>query len=185
MTEQHLDPETETARSYRAKLPPEAQPSILWVFPEHGKLTSPEGRHVIGRADTCQTVLAGSKISREHAEVTPVGSAFAIRDMGSRNGVSVNGQVIESATSLSDGDVVRLGEWIGVVVTGVDEGQGAFGEIAPGLLGGHKLRAALAPVRKIVERGLPLVIEGQTGTGKERVARALHAWSKRKGEYVG
>ena len=166
-------------------MPSEARPSILWVYPEHGKVTSPEARHVIGRADTCQTVLAGSKISREHAEVTPVGSAFAIRDMGSRNGVSVNGTVIGSATSLSDGDVVRLGEWIGVVVKGVDEGQGAFGEIAPGLLGGHKLRAALAPVRKIVERGLPLVIEGQTGTGKERVARALHAWSKRKGEYVG
>jgi DNA-binding NtrC family response regulator len=166
-------------------LPPEARPSILWVFPEHGKVTSPEGRHVIGRADTCQTVLAGAKISREHAEITPVGSAFAIRDMGSRNGVSVNGRLVESATSLSEGDVVRLGEWIGVVVTGVDEGQGAFTEIAPGLLGGHKLRSALEPVRKIVERGLPLVIEGPTGTGKERVARALHAWSKRKGEYVG
>jgi len=130
-------------------------------------------------------VLAGSKISREHAEITPVGSAFAIRDMGSRNGVSVNGRLVETATSLSEGDVVRLGEWIGVVVTGVDEGQGAFDEIAPGLLGGHKLRAALEPMRKIVERGLPLVIEGQTGTGKERVARALHGWSKRKGEYVG
>jgi DNA-binding NtrC family response regulator len=185
MTEQHLDPETETARSHRAKLPPEAQPSILWVFPEHGKLTSPEGRHVIGRADTCQTVLPGAKISREHAEVTPVGSAFAIRDLGSRNGISVNGQLIDSATALSEGDVLRLGEWVGVVVTGVGENQGAFGEIAPGLLGGHKLRAALEPVRKIVERGLPLVIEGQTGTGKERVARALHAWSKRKGDYVG
>lgn len=185
MNEESLDPETETARSHRARLPPEAQPSILWVFPEHGQLTAPEARHVIGRADSCQTVLAGSKISREHAEITPVGSAFAIRDMGSRNGVSVNGRLIESATSLSQGDVVRLGEWIGVVVTGVNEGQGAFDEIAPGLLGGHKLRAALEPMRKIVERGLPLVIEGQTGTGKERVARALHAWSKRKGEYVG
>lgn len=180
-----LDPETETARSHRTRLPPEARPSILWVFPEHGKLTSPEGRHVIGRSDSCQTVLSGAKISREHAEITPVGSAFAIRDLGSRNGVSVNGRLIESPTALSEGDVLRLGEWVGVVVMGVAEDGGSFEEIAPGLLGGHKLRAALEPVRKIVERGLPLVIEGQTGTGKERVARALHAFSKRKGEYVG
>jgi transcriptional regulator with GAF, ATPase, and Fis domain len=180
-----LDPETETARSHRQRLPPDLRPSILWVFPEHGKLTSPEGRHVIGRADSCQTVLSGAKISREHAEITPVGSAFAIRDLGSRNGVSVNGRLIDHPTALSEGDVLRLGEWVGVVVTGVDDGGGSFDEIAPGLLGGHKLRAALEPVRKIVERGLPLVIEGQTGTGKERVARALHAWSKRKGEYVG
>lgn len=184
MTE-HLDPETETVRSHRTKLPPEQQPCILWVFPEHGKLTAPEGRHLIGRADSCQTVLRGAKISREHAEITPVGSAFAIRDLDSRNGVSVNGRMIDSPTALSEGDVLRLGEWIGVVVAGIEGDQGAFGEIAPGLLGGHKLRAALQPIRKIIERGIPLVIEGPTGTGKERVARALHAWSKRKGEYVG
>lgn len=184
MTLTSTDPKTETARSHRSRMPPEQQPVILWVFPEYGRVTAPEGRHLIGRAETCHTVLSGSKISREHAAITPVGTAFAIADLGSRNGVSVNGRVIESPTALSDGDVVRLGEWIGVVVLGLGDNP-SFGEIAPGLLGGPRMRAALEPVRKIAEKGLPLVIEGATGTGKERVARALHAWSKRSGEYVG
>jgi DNA-binding NtrC family response regulator len=127
--------------------------------------------------------LDGVKISREHAELTPVGPAFGVRDLGSRNGLWVNGQRVE-ATALMNGDVIRLGEWVGCVVPGL-AGDVAFGEIAPGLLAGPRLASLLAPARKLVEKGVPLVIHGATGTGKERVARALHAWSGRAGEYLG
>ncbi|HEY2735753.1 MAG TPA: sigma 54-interacting transcriptional regulator [Polyangiales bacterium] len=174
---------TETERSLRERVPSEQRPAILWTFPKYGAVTAPERRCVIGRAENCGARLEGTKISREHAEISPVSSAFGIRDLGSRNGVWVNGQRVE-ATALMDGDVVRLGEWIGVVVPGLTESV-QFGEIAPGLLGGPRLAARLAPARKLVEKNIPLVIHGATGTGKERVARALHGWSGRTGEYVG
>ena len=179
----HDADQTETERTMRAKVPEEQRPAILWVFPEYGRLTAPDRRHVVGRADTCNTILPGSRISREHAEISPVGAAFGVRDLDSRNGVSVNGQRV-TATALMNGDVIRLGEWVGVVVPGLCA-PAQFGEIAPGLLGGPRMAAELSTARKLAEKGLPLVIQGATGTGKERVARALHAWSRRRGEYVG
>jgi transcriptional regulator of acetoin/glycerol metabolism len=174
---------TETQRSLRARVPLDERPAILWIFPRYGRVTAPEHRCVIGRADNCEVQLDGVKISREHAELTPVGPAFGIRDLGSRNGVWVNGQRVEAA-ALMNGDVIRLGEWVGCVVPGLTSDV-AFAEIAPGLLAGPRMTALLAPARKLVEKGVPLVIHGATGTGKERVARALHAWSGRAGEYLG
>jgi DNA-binding NtrC family response regulator len=174
---------TETQRSLRARVAPEQRPAILWAHPQYGQVTAPERRTVVGRADSCDVQLDGVKISREHAEISPVGSALGIRDLGSRNGLWVNGQRVDAA-ALVNGDVIRLGEWIGCVVPGLTQAA-RFEELAPGLFSGPRLGALLAPARKLVEKGIPLVILGATGTGKERVARALHAWSGRKGEYVG
>jgi DNA-binding NtrC family response regulator len=174
---------TETERSLRARVPSEQRPAILWTFPEYGQVTAPARRCVVGRGEDCEAQLDGTKISREHAEISPVGSAFGIRDLKSRNGVWVNGQRVEAAALVS-GDIVRLGEWVGCVVPGLTE-RAHFAEIAPGLLGGPRLAELLVPARKLAEKGIPLVIQGPTGTGKERVARALHVWSGRSGEYVG
>ena len=174
---------TETERSLRARVPIEQRPAILWTFPRYGHVLAPERRCVLGRGEHCEGRFDGTKISREHAELSPVGSALGVRDLNSRNGVWVNGQRVEAA-ALVHGDVLRLGEWVGCVVPGLTEDT-QFGEIAPGLWGGPRMAAALAPARKLAEKSIPLVIQGATGTGKERVARALHAWSGRSGEYVG
>jgi len=102
-----------------------------------------------------------------------------IADLGSHNGVRVNGSAVSSA-GLALGDVVRLGGWIGVVTAM----PGAFKEIAPGLWGGPRLEAALASLRQAAASDLPIVLEGETGTGKEVVARSLHHWSGRTGPFV-
>jgi DNA-binding NtrC family response regulator len=57
-------------------------------------------------------------------------------------------------------------------------------EIAPGLWGGVRLRDALAPLRTAAASDLPIVLQGETGTGKEVVARSLHGWSGRAGSLV-
>jgi transcriptional regulator with PAS, ATPase and Fis domain len=69
---------------------------------------------------------------------------------------------------------------VGVVAAGA----GAFVEIAPELWGGAALEAALAPLRQAAGSDLPIVLEGETGTGKEVVTRALHRWSGRPGPLV-
>ena len=68
-------------------------------------------------------------------------SGLEVVDLGSRNGVRLNGQRVSSA-HLRRGDVVRLGGWLGVVT----EGPGAWREIAPGLFGGATLQSALGAV---------------------------------------
>jgi transcriptional regulator with PAS, ATPase and Fis domain len=86
-----------------------------------------------------------------------------------------------SDAPLAPGDVVRCGEWIGVAVA--DEEPAGLTEIAPGWLGGPALIAATRPARAAGGE-LSIVVQGETGTGKEGLARAVHAWSGRTGPFV-
>ncbi len=151
---------------------------VNWVFPRPA-VTIVSNRHVIGRDDDCQTVLTGQEISRRHAELRVEGLLVAITDLGSRNGIYVNATRREAAP-LVNGDVLRCGEWVGVVAEGE---PGEFGEIAPGWFGGATLRSAVEPARR-ASADLPLVIQGETGTGKEGLARAVHSWSGRGGAFI-
>ncbi len=163
------------------------QLGIRWVFPDFsGAVRTVSARPVVfGRGEESDVVLLGSEISRRHAELRWDGDVLSIKDLGSRNGLFVGGvQLVESP--LQEGDVVRLGEWVGVVVH-VDEREPnpAFAEIAPGLLGGPALARAVELGLRAANSTLPIVLEGETGTGKEVTARAIHALSGRTGPFVG
>jgi transcriptional regulator of acetoin/glycerol metabolism len=136
---------------------------------------------LIGRDAECAIHLANSDVSRQHATLrrdAEPGSIF-IADLGSRNGTHVNGQRVRVAP-LQTNDVVRMGG----CVFAVSDDPSSFSEIAPGLLGGALLRRALAALQKVAPTRLPIVLEGETGTGKELVARAVHTFSGRKGRFV-
>jgi transcriptional regulator with PAS, ATPase and Fis domain len=150
------------------------------VFPAPILMPLP-GRHVVGRDDSCDAVLRGTEISRRHAEFRVDGPVVAVRDLESHNGVFVNGQRRADA-AIDISDLIRCGEWIGVVVCD-DDGSVGFKEIASGWYGGTTLSAAIEPARHIAA-DLPIIVQGETGTGKEGMARALHDWSRRKGPMV-
>jgi len=57
---------------------------------------------------TCSVVVAGATVSREHALLTPVPGGFQVSDLGSANGLSVNGERVGEAV-LHHGDVLALG----------------------------------------------------------------------------
>ena len=158
---------------------------VRWVFPRALE-TWVSGRATIGRDEQCQVVLLGDEVSRTHAELRKDGPVLAIRDLDSRNGVHVNGVKVADAP-LGVGAVVRCGEWIGIVAAVDQEARSAdsraFREVAPGLFGSERLAAALEPTRRLTT-DLVVVIQGETGTGKEDTARAVHAWSGRPGKFV-
>ena len=141
--------------------------------------------HVIGRDASCDTVLEGTEVSRRHADLRVDGPLLTIHDLESCNGVFVNGARVATA-SLRPGDVVRCGEWIGVALTEND--VGAFREVAPGWFGGPALTRAASPLSRLGDRlsiiDLPIILQGETGTGKERLAHAIHGWSGRSGPLV-
>ena len=62
----------------------------------------------IGRSEECGVVLDDPNVSRRHAEFTPRGADWHVVDLGSTNGVKVNGRPVGSAR-LRDGDRVTLG----------------------------------------------------------------------------
>jgi hypothetical protein len=64
---------------------------------------------VLGRSRDSDVVLEDANVSRRHAEVRPSGGSWIVRDLGSTNGVKVNGRQIEGAQSLRPGDEIELG----------------------------------------------------------------------------
>jgi hypothetical protein len=64
---------------------------------------------VLGRSAGCDVRLGDPNVSRRHAELRQQGTSYWIVDLGSTNGVDVNGARVERA-KLDDGDTVTLGE---------------------------------------------------------------------------
>ena len=84
----------------------EPDPAVLEVDGERHEID--RNRLVIGRSRECDIQLADPNVSRRHAEVRREGSAFWLVDLGSTNGIDVNGRR-QHRTKLSDGDRVTIG----------------------------------------------------------------------------
>jgi hypothetical protein len=63
----------------------------------------------IGRSRDCDVVLDDSSVSRRHAELRPHGSAWTIEDLGSTNGVRVNGLAVNGVHRVQSGDRIEMG----------------------------------------------------------------------------
>src|SRR5690349_4619427 len=72
-------------------------------------LEVPLGQFVIGRTSDCQLSLDDPLVSRRHAVLTVELDGVFIDDLGSRNGVFLNGQRIEQRARIADGDAIRIG----------------------------------------------------------------------------
>lgn len=64
---------------------------------------------VIGRSPQCQVTLEDPLVSREHAKIVVEEERAVIHDLGSRNGVTVNGEQVRGSRTLIDADRIRLG----------------------------------------------------------------------------
>jgi len=67
------------------------------------------GEHVVGRTLDCDVCITDPVASRRHAAITVTADRVTIRDLGSRNGVLVNGEDIDGEHVLTDGDLITLG----------------------------------------------------------------------------
>lgn len=83
-------------------------------------LDGPEGVHrfamvgeqiVIGRAQSCDISVGHKSISRRHMMVTVEGNGFVVEDLGSQNGVTINGRRITEPTPVSAGELLKICEF--------------------------------------------------------------------------
>jgi DNA-binding SARP family transcriptional activator len=75
----------------------------------------------IGRLSDNDIVLNDAKVSRNHAVIIDTGSSFVVTDLGSANGVHVQGQRVLPSATLADGDHVRIGRHEFVLEIQTDE----------------------------------------------------------------
>jgi hypothetical protein len=73
------------------------------------RLLVPPAGGTIGRSRDCDIVLEDTGVSRRHAEIRPGGDGWTLADLGSTNGVLLNGRKVRGAQPLSAGDRVELG----------------------------------------------------------------------------
>ena len=134
----------------------------------------------IGARPLADIVLADAKVSGLHCELS-VGELLRVRDLGSKNGTFVGGVRVLDAL-LSPGDVVTVGETrlqltplAGTRALPLHDADDFFGLVGQSAA----LRALTARLAALAGGDTTVLVQGETGTGKERVAEALHLASKR------
>jgi DNA-binding NtrC family response regulator len=138
---------------------------------------------LIGESPACHVRLGDRQISRRHARIEFEGRRIRLTDLGSTNGTFVDGVAIVDAY-LRGGELVRMGA-SAFVVERLDRGDETatlgtatrFGD----LLGASPAMRRLYPLcDRIAAADVDVLIEGETGTGKEVLAEALHEHSPRR-----
>jgi len=86
------------------------RPTRALLLAEGRRHVIPPGGALVGRSRECDVVLSDANVSRRHAEVLPgAAGTWTISDLGSTNGVLVNGRRIDGAEQLHAGDRIALG----------------------------------------------------------------------------
>ncbi len=135
----------------------------------------------VGKSATCELRLADPKVSRRHVQLTAEPLGLRVTDLSSTNGVWLNhARVLEGFAKT--GDRIRLGDTLlGVEAVEADEPVKTSTRTRFGRVVGAStaMRRLFARCDQVAPTEIPVLIEGETGTGKELVAEALHEASLR------
>ncbi len=143
------------------------------------------GKIVVGRSQTADLRISSTSVSREHA-VIRAGSPPTIEDLGSSNGTRVDGQRLETGQSvpLTAGRVVEMGNAVVVL----QEAQGQAEPAAPSSVrltepptsrAEGKMERLYRLVDLVATGTLSVILQGETGVGKEVMAKRIHQRSAR------
>jgi transcriptional regulator of acetoin/glycerol metabolism len=136
--------------------------------------------------------IPDAQMSSSHARIVRDAAQWILEDAGSMNGTRVNGEPA-ARHALRDGDVIELGQTLLVFRELEDDAAGRPRSLdASALVGVEPGFATLDPglarrlerLARVAPSPLSILLLGETGTGKEMLARGLHALSGRPGPFV-
>ena len=124
-------------------------------------------------------------VSSLHCRLRVLDSGIFVEDLSSKNGLYVGGARVASALLSESGAAFVVGRSAVCVRTIEREEQDSPSEPLPGVIGtsAPMLRVARL-VRRHAKSRVPILLQGESGTGKDMVARAIHELGRRDGPYV-
>lgn len=137
----------------------------------------------IGSGADCDVVLKDPFVSKKHAEIRLSDHGFLLTDLNSTNGTIVNGTKIREGYVTKDQEFTLGKSKIWVNFKSESEGDvAAFGEDHfCGIYGkSHEMRMLFGRIQVVAGTDMTVLVQGETGSGKEMVARAIHDLSSRK-----
>jgi transcriptional regulator with GAF, ATPase, and Fis domain len=140
----------------------------------------PSGKCVLGAASSCDVVIDAPGVSRSHVELTVVPEGVTLTDLGSRNGTWYLGQRVERIT-LALGARFKVGQTEIALEADTEALKG--GAIHPadsfrGMVGlSLAMRRVFAALARLEGSLVTVLVAGESGVGKELIARALHEGS--------
>jgi DNA-binding NtrC family response regulator len=136
---------------------------------------------VVGRDTHCQVVVSDPEVSSSHCELLATERGVLVRDLASTNGTFVNQVRVKEAELPTDARLCCGRTRFSIRVTGSERvpisNAASFGKLVGRSQAMRRLYTKLA---KIAPHDLSVLITGETGTGKELVAHAIHEASRRR-----
>jgi DNA-binding NtrC family response regulator len=150
--------------------------------PDQGLACGLSERVIVGSGAQCDLPLTDGRVSERHFMLEPTASGYRLEDLGSTNGVLYEGGTVKSAT-LTVGATLKIGhsflriQPISAPLEVQPSQASRFGELVGESL---IMRELFAVLELASQSDATVLIEGETGTGKELAARALHEASQRR-----
>jgi transcriptional regulator with PAS, ATPase and Fis domain len=153
--------------------------------PSTGRSLDAAGTSVrIGTSPECDLVVDDDTVSRQHCEIELTETGLRVRDTGSTNGVRAGGvsvfdAVFRGAVTLEIGETAVTLTPLSETVEREQVHRDRLGDL---LGSSRRMRELYADVERIAATDVTVLVEGETGTGKDLVAETIHRASERAEE---
>jgi len=156
--------------------------------PDRGlELDLPQIGVVIGTDRACDVALTDTFVSRRHCSIAPGAQGFTITDLGSKNGTVIDGVAVAKVVA-PPGVALRIGKTL-IQLMPADEvvdippsKHDHFGALHGGSIA---MRQVFAILERAARSTAPVLLLGESGSGKELMARGIHdASPRRDGPFV-
>jgi DNA-binding NtrC family response regulator len=142
-------------------------------------------RLVLGSGSSADLLLADRTVSARHCVLQASERGVHLQDLQSKNGTFVGSARVREALLTGTSGLFVIGRTVVTVRRANDDDDVGSDAAIPGLVGrSAPMRRVAAEVRRHAPLRAPVLLQGESGTGKDVVARALHGLSRRVGPYV-